>query len=90
MTSFNLRNRIGSTTRIPILFPKDYEVWIQHFEYYIYRIEAHGSSIWNAIMKESYKYSKTKEVFKTQEELDNIIVDNKDIPKDEKDGLQKN
>lgn len=90
LISFNLPISIGSTTTFPILFPKDYEVWVLHFEHYMLGIETHTSSIWHVITKEPYEYSKTNEVLKSQEELDNIIVDNKDILKEEKDRLQNN
>ncbi|XP_023760202.1 uncharacterized protein LOC111908619 [Lactuca sativa] len=40
--SFNLSSSIGSTPRIPILFPQDYEVWVLHFEDYVLGLEDHG------------------------------------------------
>lgn len=43
--SFDLHGAIGSTNRILIFFPKDYEVWALHFEDYVLGIETRGSSI---------------------------------------------
>lgn len=68
--AFNLHGSTGSTTRIPILFPSNYEVWALNFEDYVLGIETHGSSIWQAMTKETYRYSKIKEIVKTQERLD--------------------
>ena len=63
--SFNLPSSIGSTTRILILFPYDYEVLALHFEDYVLGIEEHGSTIWHAIDEETYKYLVTKKKVKT-------------------------
>lgn len=40
--TLNLPSSIESTTRIPIFIPKDFEVWVLHFEDYIIGIENHG------------------------------------------------
>lgn len=58
--TINLPGCIGYTIGIPILFLKDYEVRVMHFEDYITGIETHGSSIWQAIIKVPHPYSKTK------------------------------
>lgn len=41
LNGINLPSGIRSNTHIPILFPKDYEVWAMHFEDYIIGIEDH-------------------------------------------------
>ena len=53
--TFNLPSSIGSTARIPILFPEDYEVWTLHFEDYVLGIDTHGSRICHAMTSETYK-----------------------------------
>lgn len=83
---FNLPSSIGSITRIHILFPEDYEVWAFHFEDYVLGIETRGSSIWHAIIEETYKHSKTKAEIKTQVNYNTHIVE-EDVPNDENDKL---
>ena len=84
---FNLPSAIGSKTRIPILFPEDYEVWALHFADYVLGIEEHGSNIWHAMMVETYKYSGTKKEIKSQDDYNAIIVEHNDIPNNEKDKM---
>ena len=45
----NISNNIGSTTRVPILYTQDYEVWAHHFEDYVIGSEDNGYLIWEAI-----------------------------------------
>ncbi|XP_052626862.1 uncharacterized protein LOC128133449 [Lactuca sativa] len=80
--SFNLSSSIGSTIRIPILFPNDYEVWALHFEDYVLGLEDYGSTIWHAITQETYKHMDTKMQIKT-------LVEHT-VPQDEKDKLMSN
>lgn len=49
LITFNLPSSIRSTTRIPILFPEAYEVWVLLFEDYIIGIKTHGLYIWKFI-----------------------------------------
>ncbi|KAL7587596.1 hypothetical protein Lser_V15G40912 [Lactuca serriola] len=67
--SFNLSSSMGSTTRIPILFLQDYEVRALHFEGYVISIEEHGSTIWQAMIHETFSYTTTRRVIKTQFDL---------------------
>lgn len=82
--SFNLSSSIGSTNRIPILFPNDYEVWALHFEDYVIRIEDAGSSIWHSITEGTYEHTETKKVVKTLGDYNKIIADYENITADEK------
>lgn len=82
--SFNLPCSIGSTTRIPIIFPEDYKFWALYFEYYVMGIQTHGTSIWQAMTVVTYKYSGSREEVKTQVDYDAIIAENIEIPNDEK------
>ncbi|KAI3510498.1 hypothetical protein L1887_17545 [Cichorium endivia] len=85
--SFNLSSSIGSTTRIPILFINDYEVWALHFEDYVLGIEEHGSTIWQAITVETFAHTTTMKVIKTLKEYNDLLVAHTDIPHDEKNKL---
>ena len=87
--SFNISSRIGSTTRIPILFLQDYEVWDLHFEDYVLGIEDHGMMIWQAITEGTFMHMGTRRTIKKQAEYNTLHVDVKDIPQDEKDKLLK-
>lgn len=64
VNSINLSSGIRSTTRIPILFSNDYEVWALHFEDYVLGLEDHSSLIWDAITKEMFAHSGTKRLSK--------------------------
>lgn len=88
--SFNLSSNIGSTTRIPILFPQDYEFWALHFEDYILGIEDHDATIWQAMTQETFTFSHTKEEVITLDQYNTLLVDHKDVPNDEKDKLISN
>ena len=63
--AFNISNNVGSTTRIPILFPQGYEVWAVRFEDYVFGIEDHGETIWQAMTKETFAHTATRKVLKT-------------------------
>lgn len=88
--SFNLSSSIGSTNRIPILFPADYEVWALHFEDYVLGIEDAGSSIWHSITESTYEHSETKKVVKTLADYNKIVADHEKITADEKIKLMSN
>ena len=45
----NISNNIGSTTRVPILYTQDYEVWAHHFQDYVVGFEDNGYLIWEVI-----------------------------------------
>ncbi|KAI3740017.1 hypothetical protein L2E82_30433 [Cichorium intybus] len=88
--SFNLSSSISSTTRIPILFTHDYEVWALHFEDYALGIEEHGETIWQAITEGTFVHTTTRRVIKTLKEYNDILVAHTNIPQDEKDKLMCN
>ncbi|KAI3767848.1 hypothetical protein L2E82_18277 [Cichorium intybus] len=88
--SFNLSSSIGSTTRTPILFTQEYEVWALHFEDYVLGIEEHGATIWQAITEETHVHTDTRRVIKTLKEYNNLLVTHTNIPQDEKDKLMCN
>ena len=86
----NISNNIGSTTRIPILYTQDYEVWTHHFEDYVIGLEDNGYLIWEAITVGPFAHSSTSRIVKTQEEYNQLVNDVKDIPQDEKEKFQCN
>ena len=86
----NISNSIGSTTRIPILYTQDYEVWMHHFEDYVIGSEDNGYLIWEAITVGPFAHSSTSKIVKTQKEYNQLVNDVKDIPQDEKEKFQCN
>lgn len=88
--SFKLPSSIGSTSRIPIMYPKDYEVWVMHFEDYVSSIKNHCSSIWHVITKGRYQCLEANKPIKTQAVLDELIANNNDLTLDDKLRLQNN
>lgn len=59
--SFDLSSTIGSSTRISILFPDDYEFMVSRFEDYISGTKKHGPYIWKSIITRPHKCTKRKE-----------------------------
>ena len=47
-TLFNLANSIGSSSKVPTLFPEDYEIWSLHMEDYLLGLE-NGYLIWKSV-----------------------------------------
>ena len=45
---FNLANSIGSSSKVPTLFPEDYEIWSLHMEDYLLGLE-NGYLIWKSV-----------------------------------------
>ena len=86
----NISNSIGSTTRIPILYTQDYEVWTHHFEDYVINSEDNGYLIGEAITVGPFAHSSTSKIVKTQKEYNQLVNDVKDIPQDEKEKFQCN
>nr|KAJ0224580.1 hypothetical protein LSAT_V11C100011640 [Lactuca sativa] len=88
--SFNLSSSIGSTTKIPILFPEDYEAWALHFEDYVLGIIEHGSTIWQTITQETFTYLVTIQAIKTLADYNALIIKHNNVPNDEKNKLMCN
>ena len=86
----NISNSTGSTTRIPILYTQDYEVWTHHFEDYLIGSEDNGYLIWEAITAGPFAHSSTSKIVKTKKEYTQLVNDVKDIPQDEKEKFQCN
>ena len=86
----NISNNIGSTTRIPILYPHEYEVWALHFEDCVLGLEDNGYLLWEEITLGPFVHSKTKRIIKTQKDYKKLLNDMKYVPKDEKDKLISN
>ena len=84
VNSITSSSNIGSTTRIPILFPNDYEVWALNFEDYVLGLEDNGSLVCDAITKETFAHTGTKRVIKTQAEYNAHLLGVKNIPHDKK------
>ncbi|KAL7610003.1 hypothetical protein Lser_V15G12622 [Lactuca serriola] len=80
----NISNSIGSTTKIPILYTQDYEVWAHHFEDYVIGSEDNGYLIWEAIVSGPFSHSGTSRIIKTQKEYNDLLKDVKDVAQDEK------
>jgi hypothetical protein len=87
---YNLINSIGSTNRIPILYPNDFEMWILHMEDYVLGSDSHGSTIWHAMTIGPYQHAATRSTIKTQAEYEALLVDHTNVTQDEKDKLLSN
>ncbi|XP_052627093.1 uncharacterized protein LOC128133623 [Lactuca sativa] len=83
----NISNSIGSTTRIPILYTQDYEVWAHHFEHYVVGSEDNGYHIWEAIMLGPFIHSGSNTTVKSQKEYNKLVADVDKMSQDEKDKL---
>ncbi|KAI3508867.1 hypothetical protein L1887_23887 [Cichorium endivia] len=90
LLSFNLSRSIKSTTRIPILFPSDYEVWAFHFDDYVLGIEEHGATIWQAMTEEAYAHTVSRKIIKTLGDYNVLLVDHLNTPLDEKNKFRSN
>ncbi|KAL4580202.1 hypothetical protein LXL04_016386 [Taraxacum kok-saghyz] len=75
-TLFNLANSIGSSTKVPTLFPDDYEIWTLHMEDYLLGLED-GYLIWKSVMKGPHSFPLSEDAeyitVNTNEELENLI-----------------
>ena len=65
-TLFNLANSIGSNSKVPTLFPEDYEVWALHMEDYLQGLE-NGYMIWKSVISRPHS-------FPPDSELDKITI----------------
>ena len=83
----NISNNIGSTTRVPILYTQDYEVWAHHFEDYVVGSEDNGYLIWEAIILGPFVHSETNTIVKTQKDYNKLVTDVQKMPQDEKDKI---
>ena len=54
-TLFNLANSIGSSSKVPTLFPDDYEIWALHMEDYLLGLE-NGYLIWKSVSKGPHSF----------------------------------
>ena len=63
---FNLANSIGSNSRVPTLFPEDYEIWALHMEDYLLGLE-NGYMIWKSVTQGPHS-------FPPNDESDNITI----------------
>ena len=54
-TLFNLANSIGSSSKVPTLFPDDYELWALHMEDYLQGLE-NGYLIWKSVSKGPHSF----------------------------------
>lgn len=88
--SIKLSNGIGSTTRIRILFPHDYEGWALHFKDYVLVIKDNGKLICDTITKETFSHAGTKKIIKIQAEYTELLLEVDDIPNEEKDKIISN
>ena len=53
---FNLASSIGSSSRVPTLFPEDYEVWALHMEDYLQGLE-NGYQIWKSVITGPHSFA---------------------------------
>ena len=83
----NISNSIGSTTRVPILYTQDYEVWAHHFEDYVVGSEDNGYLIWEAITRGPFVHSGTNTTVKSQTDYNKLVTDVEKMPQDEKDKI---
>lgn len=54
-TLFNLANSIGSSSKVPTLFPDDYEIWALHMEDYLLVLK-NGYLIWKSVSKGPHSF----------------------------------
>ncbi|KAL4563966.1 hypothetical protein LXL04_028015 [Taraxacum kok-saghyz] len=59
-TLFNLANSIGSSYKVPTLFPNEYELWALHMEDYLLGLE-NGYLIWKSVSEGPHTFSATDE-----------------------------
>ena len=52
---FNLSRSIGSNSRVPTLFPEEYEVWDLNLEDYLQGLEE-GYAIWTSVIRGPYSF----------------------------------
>ena len=88
--AFNLSSSLGSTTRIPILFPNDYEVWALHFEDYVLGLEENNSLVWESITVAPFSHIASNTTVKTLPEYNKLVADYTALPQDDKDKLMSN
>ncbi|TLX65709.1 hypothetical protein E9993_23555, partial [Labilibacter sediminis] len=81
--AYSLSNSIGSTTRVPILYPAEYELWALHMEDYVLGIETHGFTIWEAMTVGPFRHAATRRVIKTLAEYNALLIDHANTPQDE-------
>ena len=74
---FNLANSIGSNSKLPTLFPDDYEIWALHMEDYLQGLE-NGYQIWKSVILGPYKFTFPNEteqtIVKSIEQYENLKV----------------
>ena len=54
-TLFNLANSIGSSSKVPTMFPEDYELWALHMEDYLQGLE-NGYLIWKSVSTGNHSF----------------------------------
>jgi hypothetical protein len=54
-TLFNLANSIGSSSKVPTLFPEDYKIWTLHMEDYLLGLE-NGYLIWKSVSRGPHSF----------------------------------
>ena len=59
-TLFNLANSIGSSSKVPTLFPNEYELWALHMEDYLLGLE-NGYLIWKSVSDGPCKFPNSKD-----------------------------
>lgn len=89
-TSFNLPSSIGSTTRILILIPNDYEVWVYTLWTMILALK-HMLQVSGMLYQRNITGIRRQNKFsKLQRRLDEIVAHDKELHSDEKHKLIKN
>ena len=61
---FNLANSIGSNSKVPTLFPEDYEIWALHMEDYLQGLD-NGYQIWKSVITGPYSFLQDGETVHT-------------------------
>ena len=75
----HLSNNIGSTTKIPILFPNDFKVWALHSENHFLGIEDNGYLLRVDIIVQKFTHIGTIREIKTQADYNKLLLNIKDI-----------
>ena len=82
--AFNLASSIGSNSTASTLFPKEYDAWVIHMEYYITGIEKVGMDVWNSIIEGPHPNEKNGKIITIVKEYKLLQDRHSDLSADDK------
>ena len=90
-TLFNLANSIGSSSKVPTLFPEDYEIWALHMEDYLLGLE-NGYLIWKSVSRGPHSFPPNDEsaniTIHTNEQYETLKASGVTISKENKEKIE--